>query len=116
MISEQQIRDMRPRKELDWEAAKLMGINENLFNWVYEAGNHNYSTDMSSAIKLADEMALRGWTLELGHNLLEGMTNGYYAIFFNKFTGVNCEVKTKNPATAIVKSALIANLRGEDNP
>jgi hypothetical protein len=56
-MTEDEIYKMEAGKELDWEVAKIMGVDERVFNFSYEAGNFNYSTDISSAMEVIEKLS-----------------------------------------------------------
>lgn len=70
-MTREEILNMEPKK-IDWEIAKISGINEKLFRFSYELGNFNYSSDLAAAWGLIESLASNYYQIEVS------VTNGTY--------------------------------------
>lgn len=98
-MNKEDILKMTAGKELDWEVAKFMGVGEDVFNFAYEAGNFNYSTNISAAWGVVEKYQ--------DYGVVHTPTRGHYC-FIQTHKKTYQSPSCVSAPEAICKAALLA--------
>lgn len=108
MLTREDILDMPAGRKLDWEVAQIMGIGLEVFASAYEAGNYNYSTDISAAWEVVEKLKI-----EIIPQEGAPISHTYLTRILQEPFKRDVEIFAATAPEAISKAALIALMEGQ---